>query len=313
MEDKRIPLLVVCGPTASGKTKLAVDLARRFHGEVVSADSMQIYRHMDIGTAKPSQEEMAGIPHHLLDIAEPDKEFSLVCWLELARRAISGITARGALPVLAGGTGLYIHSLVDNIQFADIRSDPVLRENLEREARKRGARHMWDRLNACDPLLAAKLHPNNLGRIIRALEVYELTGETMSALQARSRAEPSPYAPCMLGLGFRDRERLYERIDRRVDLMLEQGLEAEARNLYGHNLSKTAVQAIGYKELFAYFAGETTREEAVELIKLRSRRYAKRQLTWLRGDTRIRWLYNEDYAEGLHAEAERLAGQVLNR
>lgn len=290
-------MLVICGPTASGKTALAVQLAKQLSGEVVTADSMQIYRGMDIGTAKPNTVEMEGIPHHLLDIVNPCQEFSLVQYLALAKQTVEDIHNRGKLPILAGGTGLYIHSLVDNIQFAEIPTNPQLRSQLEGQAKEKGAQYLWQQLEECDPLSAQKLHPNNLGRVIRALEVYRLTGTTMTQLQHQSRQAQSPYQLCMIALGFQNRETLYNRIDTRVQTMMDQGLLSEAKRVWENGVSKTAYQAIGYKELFDYFAGESTLDEAVELIKRRSRNYAKRQLTWLRRDTRIHWLYWEQYAE----------------
>ncbi|MCL2056768.1 MAG: tRNA (adenosine(37)-N6)-dimethylallyltransferase MiaA [Oscillospiraceae bacterium] len=283
-----IPVLVVCGPTASGKTKLAVQLAIRLGGEVVSADSMQVYKGMDIGTAKPTTEEMCGVPHHLIGIIEPETPFSVADYVTLAQQAICDIRARGKLPVLAGGTGLYISSLIDNIRFAQIKSDPDLRKSLEDFAENHGNEALWGRLNENDPELAAKLHPNNRGRIIRAVEVYETTGVNMSEHLRLSRAEPSPYVPFMLGLTFSRREILYERIDRRVDEMIKSGLVEEAREFAARG--KTSGQAIGYKELQPYFAGACTLDEAVENIKRETRRYAKRQLTWLRRDERIRWI-----------------------
>jgi len=297
LAEKLLPLLVVCGPTASGKTRLAVDLAKAFSGEVVSADSMQIYRRMDIGTAKPTIGEMQGVPHHLLDVAEPWESFTLADYLACARKTIEDIHARGRLPIVAGGTGLYISALVDNIRLAEIGADPALRERLERTLEERGEQYMWERLRECDPALAETLHPNNRGRILRALEVYTLTGKPMSRLQEESRREPSPYRTCMLGLCFRQRETLYGRIDRRVDEMLRAGLLEEAKALRGTALSRTAGQAIGYKELFAWLDGQSTREEAVELLKMQTRRYAKRQMTWLRRDARIRWLEWEKFGE----------------
>ena len=310
-----IPLLVVCGPTASGKTRLSIDLAKRFDGEVVSADSMQIYRGMDIGTAKPTEAEKNGVPHHMLDIVDPDKAFSLVDFLHRAKAVIADIHQRGKLPILAGGTGLYIHSLVDNIQFQQALSDPGLREKLEQEAREQGAEHLWAKLRDHDPELSERLHPNNLGRIIRALEVYALTGVPMSEWQRRSRREPSPYHPCMLGLAFENRQTLYDRIDTRVDRMLEAGLLDEVRALIaGGPLSKTAAQAIGYKELLDYLDARGSLDEAVALIKQSSRRYAKRQLTWLRRDPRIHWLIWESFNsyEELLEEAARQVHDKIN-
>ncbi|MDL2233836.1 tRNA (adenosine(37)-N6)-dimethylallyltransferase MiaA [Ruminococcaceae bacterium OttesenSCG-928-L11] len=295
-ESPLIPLLVVCGPTASGKTGLAVELARRFDGEVISADSMQVYRHMAIGTAKPTAEETAGIPHHLIDVLEPDETFSVADYVERAGACIRQVRERGRLPIVAGGTGLYISSLLDGIRFAPMEQDPALRAELESFAAEHGNEALWEQLQACDPELAAQLHPNNRGRVIRALEVYRLTGKPMSLHQAEARSQPSAYDALVLGITFRDRERLYERINRRVDDMLRQGLVEEAaqvRERYG----KTAAQAIGYKELEPWFRGECSLEAAAERIKMETRRYAKRQLTWFRRDKRVRWLCADEAAD----------------
>jgi tRNA dimethylallyltransferase len=292
--SKKIPLLVVCGPTASGKTALAVELAGRLSGEVVSADSMQIYRDMAIGTALPTEEETRGVPHHLLGFLDPAERFSVADYTALAGEIIAAIHNRERLPIVAGGTGLYISSLVDNLQFAPLESDPALREELLAYAAENGNHALWERLRAVDPALATTLHPNNRGRVIRAIEVYTLTGIPMSEQQRRAREHPSPYAPQMLGLAFRDRERLYARIDARVDKMLANGLVEEAQTLM-ERATSTAAQAIGYKELSPYLRGEITLDEAAEAIKRETRRYAKRQLTWFRRDERIRWLFVDEY------------------
>ena len=291
LEDKdKIPLLVVCGPTASGKTRLAVDLAKRFGGEVVNADSMQVYRKMNIGTAKPTAAEMDGVAHHLLDFLQPDEEFSVAAYVKLAREAVKEIASRGKLPILAGGTGLYIHSLIDNIQFEEIKEDPAVRAELAQMLKVHGEEHVWELLHECDPEIAAKLHPNNRGRVLRALEVYTLTGTPMSVWQKEAKSHPSPYRLCMIGLNFLSREALYSRIDTRVEEMLKAGLLQETQALLEGGYSKTAMQAIGYKELFGYLRGETPLPQAVETLKMQTRRYAKRQLTWLRRDERIQWL-----------------------
>lgn len=307
--DTTIPLLVICGPTASGKTDLAIALARKHGGEIVSADSMQVYRGMDIGTAKPTLWERNGVPHHLIDIRDPEEDFSVAEYTELARKVVCDIHARGKLPILAGGTGLYIHTFVNNIRMSDAAPDPALRAELEALARDRGNEHLWELLRECDPALAEKLHPNNSGRVVRALEVYRQTGIPMSEWQRRSREQPSEYRLLMIGLDCQDRQALYARIDRRVDSMMEQGLLQEASRLRG-KCGKTASQAIGYKELEAYFDGSCTLDEAVDRIKQETRRYAKRQMTWLRRDDRIRWLCADryDYRSDIAAAAEMLEG-----
>lgn len=306
----KIPILVVCGPTASGKTGLAVELALRRNGEVVSADSMQIYRHMDIGTAKPTAGERRGVPHHLMGFLERSERFSVADYVSVAGEAIRDIHNRGRLPIVAGGTGLYISSLVDNIAFQELEGDPALRAELEAVARERGNEALWTMLRDCDPVLAERLHPNNRGRVIRAIEVTRLTGVPMSEHQRRARETESPYKATILGLTCSDRTLLYERIDRRVDEMLANGLVEEAKALL-ERFSLTAGQAIGYKELVPYFEGKITLEEAVGDIKRETRRYAKRQLTWFRRDERVRWINVDqfDSVMELADEAERLLGK----
>ena len=282
--------MVVCGPTASGKTKLAVDIAREFGGEVVSADSMQIYKGMDIASAKPTEKEKMGIPHHLMDFLDPTEPFSVADYVVMARDVVSDIHGRGKLPVICGGTGLYINSLIDNIEFDDTGSDPVYRAELNSIAAERGNGYVLEMLRKVDPEVASQLHENNLKRIIRALEVYKLSGKTMTEQKAASRLHPSPYEPCMMMIDH-PREVLYERIDRRVDMMLEAGLEAEAREFFTHTDYVTASQAIGYKELKPYIDGELGLAECVETLKRETRRYAKRQLTWFKKDSRIEHIF----------------------
>lgn len=278
--------MVVCGPTASGKTKLAVDIAREFGGEIVSADSMQIYKGMNIASAKPTEEEKMGIPHHLMDFLEPTEPFSVADYVTMARDVIADVHARGKLPVICGGTGLYINSLIDNIEFDDTGSDPSYRAELNALAEEKGNAYVLDMLRNVDPEAAGQLHENNLKRIIRALEVYKLSGKTMTEQKALSRLNPSPYEPCMMMIDH-PREVLYERIDRRVDMMLEAGLEAEAREFFTHTDYVTASQAIGYKELKPCIDGVLSLAECVETLKRETRRYAKRQLTWFKKDSRI--------------------------
>lgn len=305
MEEK-IPLLAIVGPTASGKTKLSIELCKAFGGEVVSADSMQIYRHMTIGTAKPTPAEREGIPHHLMDFLDPGETFSVAQYVALAHACIREIHSRGRLPVLVGGTGLYVSSLVDNLRFSEIESDPALRRSLEALAAERGNEYLLEELRKVDPECAQRLHSNNLGRIVRALEVYRLTGETMSRHQARSKLEPSPYRLCMLGLTYRDRQLLNARINLRVGLMEEAGLLREMEELQRLGFSKTAYQAIGYKELVPYLLGEASLEDCLEQIRLQSRRYAKRQLTWFMRDERVQWLYRDELGgdEAVYAAAK---------
>lgn len=292
-----IPVVAVVGPTASGKSALAVELARLLNGEIVSADSKQIYRYMSVGTAVPTEEEMAGIPHHLLQFLNPDQNFSVAEYVELAQKAILEIHARKKLPVVAGGTGLYVSSLLDNITFFDTKSDPALRQELEQTAEEKGNQYLLDLLNTFDPQLAQKLHPNNLGRIIRGIEAYRLTGIPMSEHQKASRQKESPYRCCIIGLNYRNRDLLYQRIDRRVEKMMENGLLEEIKELIRMGYSQTAAQAIGYKEFFGYLQGKSALEESVARVQQESRRYAKRQLTWFRRDERVNWLYIDDYED----------------
>lgn len=282
----KTPVVVVCGPTASGKTKLAVDIALEFGGEVVSADSMQIYKGMDIASAKPTEAEKCGVPHHLMDFLDPSQPFSVADYVLMARDVISDIHARGKLPVICGGTGLYINSLIDNIEFDDTGSDPAYREELRAAAAEKGASYLLGMLREVDPEAAAQLHENNVKRVIRALEVYKLSGKTMTEQKAASRLHPSPYEPCMMMIDH-PREVLYERIDRRVDMMLDAGLIEEAREFFTHDDYVTASQAIGYKELKPYLDGALGLGECVEALKRSTRRYAKRQLTWFKKDSRI--------------------------
>lgn len=278
-ESGKIFIVVVCGPTASGKTELGVRLAEKMNGEVVSADSMQIYKGMEIASAKPSKAEMRGIPHHLMDFLPPWEAFSVADYVELARGCVSDIRDRGRLPIVVGGTGLYISALVDNIKFDDTGSDLKFREEMKAFASENGNAALWERLKAVDPQAAQRLHPNNVNRVIRALEVFHLSGKTISLAQEKSRLEESPYRACFIMPDY-PREDLYGRINRRVDVMLERGLEEEAREFFSHSDYVTAAQAIGYKELKPYLDGEKELSECAERLKQATRNYAKRQLTW---------------------------------
>lgn len=296
--QEKQPLLAVVGPTASGKTALSIRLAKALSGEVVSADSMQMYRGMDVGTAKPTAAEMDGVPHHLIDVLELSETFSVADYAREARHIIFEIGGRGKLPILTGGTGLYISAITDHIRFSPIPSDEALREELRRQAEAEGPEAVYRILQQCDPQSAAAIHPNNLGRVIRAVEVYRLTGVTLSEFNRRSREQPSPFSVCILGLASRDRQVLYDRIDRRVDRMLEQGLLEEAKAVLSHkDLSRTAAQAIGYKELRGWAEGTESLEEAVRRLKQESRNYAKRQLTWFRREKAARWLMIDDFSD----------------
>ena len=285
-------ILVISGPTASGKTALAVELALRHSGEVVSADSMQIYRRMDIGTAKPTREEMRGVPHHMLDVADPEEDFSVARYVELAAACVDDVLARGKLPIVAGGTGLYIDSLLSGRTFARFDPDSPLRRELEEELARRGGAALLKELARVDPDTAARLHPNDGKRIVRALEVYRSTGTTLTEHNAMTRSLPPRYDALTLTLAFQRREDMWARIDRRVDQMMADGLVDEVRALLDSGVPDrcTAMQAIGYKEMAAALRGDGDTARAAEEIKLRSRQYAKRQLTWFRRNPDARWL-----------------------
>ena len=297
-------VVAIGGPTATGKTALSVALARQFNGEVINADSMQVYRGLSVGTAKATEEERAGVCHHLLDFLNPEEPYSVAEFVEMAAGLIPQITGRGHLPLVVGGTGLYITSLLHGIAFAPQRSDPELREELQQEAEEQGAQALYERLRQIDPEYAAKVHPNNLPRVIRALEVFRLTGRKMSEEQRQSRPETPPYRSRCLCLTYRDRAELYRRIDLRVDKMLEQGILGEAETVWLHKAEyRTAAQAIGYKEFFPYFEGTQSLAACTAALKQATRRYAKRQLTWFRHQNDARWLYvDEEDAFGRAAE-----------
>ena len=285
------PIICIAGPTASGKTALAVELAKELNGEVVSCDSMQVYKRMDIGTAKPTEEEMQGIPHHMIDVAEPDEDFSVSRYCCMAAPIVDDIVARGKTAIIAGGTGLYMDSLIRGNAFAPFPSTGV-REKLEAQADSEGMEFMLNWLRSIDPEAAARLHLSDRKRIIRALEVYLETGQTITEHNRKTQQIPPKYTPLWLGLDFADRAELYRRIDRRVDMMLEMGLISEIQNLLASGIPPrcTAMQAIGYKEFVAALHGEETIAQAAEEVKKSSRHYAKRQLTWFRRNPRLHWL-----------------------
>ena len=284
-------IICIAGPTASGKTALAVELAKELNGEVVSCDSMQVYRRMDIGTAKPTKEEMQGIVHHMIDVAEPDEDFSVSRYCEMASPIVDDILARGKTAIIAGGTGLYMDSLIRGNAFAPFPATGV-RERLEAQADAEGMESMLEWLRSVDPASAARLHLSDRKRIIRALEVFLETGETITEHNRKTQSIPPKYNPLWLGLDFADRAELYHRIDTRVDAMLEMGLMEEIRELLASGIPAkcTAMQAIGYKEFVNALNGEETVEKAAEEVKKSSRHYAKRQLTWFRRNPAIHWL-----------------------
>lgn len=285
-------IIVVTGPTATGKTALGIVLARKYNGEVVSADSMQIYKRMDIGTAKPTPEEIGDIPHHMIDIVDPADSYSVAQYVQDASACVDDILTRSKLPIVVGGTNLYIDSLISGRTFADQPGDPAVRQALLDRYDAIGGEAMRQELAAVDPERAEKLHPGDKRRIVRALEIFRLTGKTITQHDAETRLLPPRYNAVQFALTFSDRARLYDRINRRVDLMVEAGLFDEVRTLLAEGLPAhcTAMQAIGYKEVVRALEGELTDQEAIDLIKQESRRYAKRQLTWLRRNPDLRWI-----------------------
>lgn len=291
------PLIVLTGPTAVGKTELSIQLAKRVNGEIISADSMQVYRHMDIGSAKIRPEEMQGIPHHLIDILEPDEEFHVVRFQEYAKKYIRQIQERGHIPILTGGTGFYIQAVLYDIDFTETTGDSAYRRQLEELAKERGASYLHQKLREVDPASADSIHANNVKRVIRALEYYRATGEPISRHNEQEREKPSPYQFAYFVLND-TRSHLYERIDRRVDQMLKEGLIDEVRCLKGMGFTRDMVsmQGLGYKEILAYLEGIYTLEEAVYILKRDTRHFAKRQLTWFKRERDVDWISKESYA-----------------
>lgn len=307
--DTGIPLIVIVGPTATGKTRLAIRIAQELGGEIISADSMQIYKDMDIATAKPTKEELKRATHHLVSFLDVKECFSVAQYKRLADKAILEVHKKGKLPILAGGTGLYVNTVVDNIKYLDNAGSDRIRRELWEQERVRGIDSIYNELKAVDPKSAEKIDAKNKKRVIRAMEVYRVTGKTFSYQIEKSKEQGSPYELKMIGLDFRDRQKLYDRINTRVDEMLNRGLLEEARIFLSSEVSKTAIGAIGYKELAAYFDGKLPLVEAVDNLKRSSRRYAKRQRTWFRKDDRIQWLYIDDY--GSFEEVQLRAIEIL--
>ena len=309
-------VLCVVGPTATGKTKMGVALAKRFDGEVVSVDSMQLYRGMTIGTAAPTREEMEGIPHHMVAVADPAESWSAARYVHEADACVQDILRRGKLPVLVGGTGLYLDALIRGTDFATGSQGTELRRQLQRRARQEGVETLLEELRRIDPAAAQKLHLRDEKRIIRALEVWYETGCTITEHDRQERQRPPKYDALYIGLDFLDRQDLRDRIDKRVDTMVEQGLLEEVETLLASGLPRdaTALQAIGYKQFLAVAEGTATRQEAIEEVKLRSRQYAKRQLTWLRRNPDIfwvRWERRPNFPEGLQKATEYLHSRGL--
>lgn len=288
--EKR-PLVILTGPTAVGKTALSVAFAKAINGEIISADSMQVYRHMDIGSAKVTKEEMEGVPHHLIDVLEPAEEFNVVLFQKMARQAAEEIESRGHIPILVGGTGFYIQALLYNIDFAENDEDRRLRRSLEEIAKEQGVSALYEKLRAVDPESCEIIHANNVKRVIRAIEFYEKTGKKISAHNREQRQNISPYRFAYFVLND-DREKIYRQIDQRVDLMMERGLVEEVRALRAMGCSRgmVSMQGLGYKEILSYLEGEISQEEAVYLIKRDTRHFAKRQLTWFKREKEVTWI-----------------------
>ncbi|PGZ96919.1 tRNA (adenosine(37)-N6)-dimethylallyltransferase MiaA [Bacillus pseudomycoides] len=287
-EEKRDKVVIIVGPTAVGKTNLSIELAKALNGEIISGDSMQIYRNMDIGTAKVTEEEMDGIPHYMIDIKNPEDSFSVAEFQELVRGHIADITKRGKLPIIVGGTGLYIQSVLYDYQFSNEPGDHEYRKQLEQQAEEYGVEYIHRKLEEVDPISAKHIHPNNVRRVIRALEIFHTTGQTMSD-QLEQQDNELLYDVALIGLTM-DRDLLYSRINLRVDIMMKQDLLAEVERLYEDGVRDCqSIQAIGYKELYEYLEGKTSLEEAVMALKINSRRYAKRQLTWFRNKMDVNW------------------------
>ena len=290
---EKTKVIAVVGPTASGKSALALELAKRLDGEIISCDSMQIYKRMDVGTAKPTVAEMAEVKHHLIDILEPDVGFSCAEYVELAAAAIADCVSRGKLPIICGGTGLYLDALLRKNDFEPNTSDSEIRRELEEIYEKEGADALWDMLNFIDPDSAEAIHKNNVKRVIRAIEIYKVSGITKTELDRRSREGGDRYDACVMGLKYEDRSVLYDRIEKRVDIMFRDGLAEETRRLAEEGVfekNATAAQAIGYKELFGFLRGEETLTEAAECLKTATRRYAKRQMTWFSAKDYVQWI-----------------------
>ena len=291
----KIPVIAVVGPTASGKTAFAVSLAKKIGAEIVSADSMQIYKGMDIASAKPTPEEMQGVPHHLIGFLEPRESYSVARYIKDATEIIRDIHSRGKKVIICGGTGLYVDSLLGNIVFDEQPDNSEIRSRLRLRREEEGIEAIYRELSVIDPETAASLHINNEGRVLRALETYYLTGEKPSVLRARSRSVPTPYNSLYFCLNYKDREILYNRINRRVDLMLEAGLADEAREYFSLSPENTSAQAIGHKEIAGFLKGEITLEEAADNLKKATRHYAKRQLTWFRRNEKINTVWCDTF------------------
>ncbi len=283
-------VIVICGPTASGKTGLSIELAKKVNGEIVSADSMQIYKEMDIGTAKPTKEEQQGIKHYLIDFVSPEERYSVADYKKEAKKAIEEIIQKGKIPIVVGGTGLYVDSLIYGIEYADIEFDKDYREKLEKRVQKEGLEKLYEEAKKIDPIAIEKISQNDEKRILRILEIYKATGKNKTEQEEESRKNPPKYDYQVYALKW-EREALYERINKRVDIMIEQGLIEEVKKiLQTHKVFPTAMQGLGYKEVVEYIAGDLTKQEMIEKLKRDTRRYSKRQMTWFRKNKQTIWL-----------------------
>ena len=310
-ENKKKPMIILTGPTAVGKTDLSIQLAKAIGGEIISADSMQVYRHMDIGSAKVTPEEMDGVSHHLIDVLEPEEEFNVVVFQKLAKEALTGIYERGHIPIIVGGTGFYIQALLYDIDFTENDGDTAIRRELEKLAQTQGAGCLHQMLQEIDPESAAAIHQNNVKRVIRAIEFYRQTGKKISLHNEQEREKQSPYQFLYYVLDT-DRKTLYERIDRRVDLMMEHGLVDEVKHLadMGCTRDMVSMQGLGYKEILDYLSGEITLEEAVYILKRDTRHFAKRQITWFKRERDVRWLELEQFQNDRKKVLEHILDEI---
>ena len=310
-ENKKKPMIILTGPTAVGKTDLSIQLAKAINGEIISADSMQVYRHMDIGSAKVTPEEMDGVPHHLIDVLEPEEEFNVVVFQKLAKEALTGIYERGHIPIIVGGTGFYIQALLYDIDFTENDGDTAIRMELEKLAQTQGAGCLHQMLQEIDPESAAAIHQNNVKRVIRAIEFYRQTGKKISLHNEQEREKQSPYQFLYYVLDT-DRKTLYERIDRRVDLMMEHGLVDEVKHLadMGCTRNMVSMQGLGYKEILDYLSGEIPLEEAVYILKRDTRHFAKRQITWFKRERDVRWLELEQFQNDRKKVLEHILDEI---
>ncbi len=310
-ENKKKPMIILTGPTAVGKTDLSIQLAKAMNGEIISADSMQVYRHMDIGSAKVTPEEMDGVCHHLIDVLEPEEEFNVVVFQKLAKEALTGIYERGHIPIIVGGTGFYIQALLYDIDFTENDGDTAIRRELEKLAQTQGAGCLHQMLQEIDPESAVAIHQNNVKRVIRAIEFYRQTGKKISLHNEQEREKQSPYQFLYYVLDT-DRKTLYERIDRRVDLMMEHGLVDEVKHLadMGCTRDMVSMQGLGYKEILDYLSGEIPLEEAVYILKRDTRHFAKRQITWFKRERDVRWLELEQFQNDRKKVLEHILDEI---